>query len=149
SCGTTLAPAGSIIVSTREPIGYVAILGKDICCNQGCRILIKERIEINERYYYYFLSILTDVLDSLGQGSTFKELSHDKLSNLIALNVPIEEQKQIVDFLDHKTAQIDSQVVQEKKSIELLKEYRTALISEVVTGKVDVRESVIPAKAGI
>ena len=49
-----------------------------------------------------------------------------------------EEQRTIADYLDRKLAQIDSQVALEEKLIELLKEYRTALISEVVTGKIDV-----------
>ena len=49
------------------------------------------------------------------------------------------EQSKIVDYLDKKTAQIDGQISREERSIELLKEYRTALISEAVTGKIDVR----------
>ncbi|MBI2252421.1 MAG: restriction endonuclease subunit S, partial [Armatimonadetes bacterium] len=65
-----------------------------------------------------------------------REEAHNK-------RIPISErieQKTIASYLDRKTAQIDAQITREKKSIELLKEYRTALISEVVTGKVDVRE---------
>jgi len=50
------------------------------------------------------------------------------------------EQDRIVEFLNNKTNQIDNQVTRARKAIELLKECRTALISEAVTGKIDVRE---------
>ena len=52
------------------------------------------------------------------------------------------EQIQIADFLDHKTAQIDELRSNEQRSVELLKEYRQTLISEVVTGKIDIRNEV-------
>ena len=54
---------------------------------------------------------------------------------------PILEQNQIMEYLDTKTSEIDSQISFESRKIELLKEYRQSLISEVVTGKIDVREN--------
>ncbi|HYW20839.1 MAG TPA: restriction endonuclease subunit S [Nodularia sp. (in: cyanobacteria)] len=54
------------------------------------------------------------------------------------------EQKQIADYLDKKTAQIDQQKAKIKQAIELLKEYRTSLITNAVTGKIDVRQFSIP-----
>jgi type I restriction enzyme S subunit len=56
------------------------------------------------------------------------------------LNPPNEEQTQIVEYLDEQTQKIDSTIEKETQRIELLKEYRQSLISEVVTGKVDVRD---------
>ena len=56
--------------------------------------------------------------------------------------LPHSEQTQIVNFLDHKTAKIDELRSNEQRSLELLKEYRQTLISEVVTGKLDVRSEV-------
>ena len=67
---------------------------------------------------------------------------HFTREKFVDLEIPVppkHEQKQIVDFIDRETGQIDTQIVREQKSIELLKEFRTALISEVVTGKIDVR----------
>jgi restriction endonuclease S subunit len=55
----------------------------------------------------------------------------------------IEEQIKIADFLDLETIRIDSLISKSKQEIELLKEYKTALISEVVTGKVDVRDVIL------
>lgn len=79
-------------------------------------------------------------LNQYSQAAAQPGLAVDNIQNL-AIPVPCEkEQNEIEKFLDQKTAQIDSQVEREKRSIELLKEFRTALISEVVTGKIDVRE---------
>jgi restriction endonuclease S subunit len=61
------------------------------------------------------------------------------MNNLI-LVVPIDEQYQIVEFLDEKTKEIDDMVQLEQKKIDLLKEYGQSLISEVVTGKIKVTE---------
>jgi len=142
SCGTSLAPSGSVILSTRAPIGYLALIGQDMCCNQGCRILVKNCAEAKERYFYYYLLANTDNLASLGQGSTFKELSRDKLATFFVLNPPPKEQEEIIAFLDYKIEQVDTLIVRALKTVELLKEFRITLISEVVTGKIDVQECV-------
>ena len=52
SCGTSLAPAGSLVLSTRAPIGHLAIAGVPLCTNQGCRSLVLRR-DADRRYYYY------------------------------------------------------------------------------------------------
>ena len=75
-------------------------------------------------------------------GVTRYGLSNHAFSNSFIVSLPINEQKKISDYLDKKTAQIHEQIECEKKSIELLKKYRTALISEVVTGKIDVRSGI-------
>lgn len=74
-------------------------------------------------------------------GVTRYGLSNYALCNSFIVLPPINEQKQISDYLDKKTKQIHDQIEREKESIESLKEYRIALISEVVTGKIDVREN--------
>jgi type I restriction enzyme, S subunit len=53
---------------------------------------------------------------------------------------PFDEQKEIAQYLDRKTQEIDQQKAKVKEAIELLKEYRTALITNAVTGKIDVRQ---------
>ena len=72
-------------------------------------------------------------------GVTRYGIGVDKFNSVLILVPTHEEQKSIANFLDRKTAEIDSTIKKHKKLIELLKEYRTALISEVVTGKIDVR----------
>ena len=75
-------------------------------------------------------------------GVTRYGLGNYALSNSFIVVPPMDEQEKINVYLDKKTIQIDEQVEREQKSIELLKEYRTALISEVVTGKIDVRSKI-------
>jgi len=65
------------------------------------------------------------------------------LGNVHVVVPPLQEQQQIVDYLDKETSRIDKLVDIESKRIVLLKEYRQSLISEVVTGKVDVRDEVL------
>ena len=74
--------------------------------------------------------------------STIQNVNGEKYSNF-QLPIPMpQEQKQIVNFLDCKTQQIDELISAEQRKIELLKEYRQSLISEAVTGKIDVRNEV-------
>lgn len=74
-------------------------------------------------------------------GITRYGLSNYGLNNSLVILPSVDEQKEISKYLDGKTKQIGGQINREERSIELLKEYRTALISEVVTGKIDVREN--------
>ena len=67
-------PAGTVILSSRAPIGKTAIAGCEMFCNQGFKNLICSD-QINNRYLYWFLTCNTDYLNSLGRGATFKEIS--------------------------------------------------------------------------
>ena len=73
---------------------------------------------------------------------TRASLGQDLLKRLHVMIPPFQEQQQIANYLDDKTSKIDTLIEKSKKSIELLKEKRTALISACVTGKIDVREAV-------
>ena len=67
-------PAGTVILSSRAPIGKTAIAGCEMFCNQGFKNLICSD-QVNNRYLYWFLTCNTDYLNSLGRGATFKEIS--------------------------------------------------------------------------
>ena len=137
SCGTTLAPKSSIIISTRAPIGHLGIANTTLCTNQGCRSLVPKS-RANSSYFYYLLIRAKSKLNSEGQGATFMELSKGKLGMIFLCNPSLEEQKQISDYLNSETSRIDTLIEKINKHIELLKEHKTSLISHVVTGKVDV-----------
>ena len=138
SCGTSIAKAGSIAISTRAPIGHLAITTSDMSCNQGCRLL-EPIINTEIKYFHAFLKASVKELQSLGRGSTFKELPRYRLENLPVLLPPPKEIAEMSDFLEKKTVEIDLAVQSLKTKINLLKEYRTALISAAVTGKIDLR----------
>lgn len=70
-----------------------------------------------------------------------QELRYSHFSKVDLPVVPAEEQASIAEFLDHETAKIDTLIEKSRRSIDLMREHRTALISAAVTGKIDVREA--------
>ena len=84
--GLTPFPAGTVIFSSRAPIGKVAIAGCEMYCNQGFKNLICSD-KINNKYLYWFLKKNTSFLNSIGRGATFKEISKKILSD-VEINLP-------------------------------------------------------------
>lgn len=136
SCGVALAAEGSLVLSTRAPIGHLAIAGVRLCTNQGCRSLVF-RGDDDRRFFFYQLFTTRPELQSLGQGSTFTELSRDRLTSTYLVSPPLPEQRAIAAFLDHETARIDALIEKKRRQIELLQEKRSALISHAVTKGLD------------
>lgn len=94
-----LLPSYSVILSSRAPIGHLVINTEPMATNQGCKGLIPNS-QIEHKFLYYFLSSIVDLLNSLGTGATFKELSGGKLKE-VKIPFPSEpEQKRIVAILD-------------------------------------------------
>lgn len=94
-----LLPKGAILLSSRAPIGKVAIAGNDMYSNQGFKNLICSK-KIYNRYLFRFLKGKTEYLNSLGRGATFKEISKEIVSNIPIPIPPISLQEQIVKELD-------------------------------------------------
>jgi type I restriction enzyme S subunit len=136
SCGCSLLPTRSIILSTRAPIGSLAINTEPMSTNQGCKGLVPYR-DISSVFFAYVLSISTELLNNLGKGTTFLEISGDELGRFPAAFPTFPEQTQIARFLDHETAKIDTLIHEQKRLIELLKEKRQAVISHAVTKGLD------------
>jgi type I restriction enzyme S subunit len=107
SCGTSLAPAGSLVLSTRAPIGHLAIAGVPMCTNQGCRCLVFLG-KAENRFYYYQLLAAKQELESWGKGSTFKELNRDRLTSIYLASPHPNEQSAIAVFLERETGRIDA-----------------------------------------
>lgn len=144
SCGTTLIPSNSIILSTRAPIGSLAISATPMCTNQGCKSLIEMRKNTIIKFYYYFLLSQTRQLNLFGRGTTFLELSTEDLASFCTINPTYKEQSQIAEYLDTQTSKIDLLIEKAEAQIALMQERRTALISAAVTGKIDLRHWQMP-----
>lgn len=89
-------PVGTVILSSRAPIGKTAIAGREMYCNQGFKNLICSS-RIYNKYLYFFLSCKTEYLNSLGRGATFKEISKGIVEEI---EIPLPDmvvQKQIAD----------------------------------------------------
>ena len=137
SCGTSLAPAGSLVLSTRAPIGHVAITATAMCANQGCKIL-EPRVPLSPEYYHYVMLALKPHLQSLGSGSTFVELSRTSLGSVGVPFLSFRDQRAVADYLDRETAAIDRLVDEKRRLVDLLKERHEATVVQWATMGLDV-----------
>jgi type I restriction enzyme S subunit len=133
--GSTLLPAGSIILSTRAPIGYLAILAEDMAFNQGCKgIVVKKPDEVSNLYLFYYLSTQISKLRELGSGSTFRELSTSDLERLSIPLVNITQQREIAEILQT----IDQKIEIERKKKALYEELFKTMLNKLMTGEIRV-----------
>ena len=95
----TLLPIGTVLLSSRAPIGKVAITTVPMYCNQGFKNLICSDAIFN-KYLYWFLKVNTEYLNSLGRGATFKEISKTSVENIKIPVYSIEDQQRVVAELD-------------------------------------------------
>ena len=129
-----LIPKNSVVLSSRAPIGYVAIVETPLTTNQGFRNLILNKKCIS-KYIFYFLASRTKELNSLGEGTTFKELSGRKLKEFKIPLPPIEEQKKIVEFLEKSNEFIDKTIQDTEKIINNLKELFKSYTENLLSNK--------------
>ena len=106
-CSASLLPAGSVILSSRAPIGHVIINTVPMATNQGCKSMIP-RGDLDAKFLFYFIKANVPLLESLGTGATFKELSGGKLASVEIPLPPLAEQKRIVALLDEAFSGIDA-----------------------------------------
>lgn len=130
--GLSSFPAGTVILSSRAPIGKVAIAGCEMYCNQGFKNLICSE-KINNRYLYWFLKGNTEYLNSLGRGATFKEISKQIVS-AIEIDVPdISRQVEVVYQLEKVSKIIQLRKQQLQKLDELVKARFVELFGDLKT----------------
>ncbi|MFJ3152184.1 restriction endonuclease subunit S [Pseudomonas putida] len=140
-------PAGSLAIAMYgATIGRLGILGVDATFNQACCVF-SDPVLFNIRFVYYWLWMRRPVLISLSNGGGQPNLSQDDLKK-IRIPIPdLDEQKEIVRFLDEKTSVVDEQAKKVEEVVARLLEYRSSLITNAVTGKIDVRGFEIPQSA--
>ena len=105
SCSTQLLPKNTVLFSSRAPIGYVAIAEKEMCTNQGFKSVIPNE-DVDYLFLYYLLKYNKDRIESMGSGTTFKEVSGSTMRN-IEVTIPETKATQkiiaaILDAIDSK-----------------------------------------------
>jgi len=95
----TPLPPYSVILSSRAPIGHLVINTVPMATNQGCKGLVPSK-QVDYKFLYYYLGGIVDLLNDLGTGATFKELSGGKLKEVKIPLPPLPEQQRIVGILD-------------------------------------------------
>ena len=99
SCSLRRLPVGTVLLSSRAPIGKVAIAGVDMYCNQGFKNLICGE-KLNSVYVYALLKYNSDYLNSLGRGATFKEISKSIVENIYIPVPAIARQNEFARFVE-------------------------------------------------
>ena len=99
SSSCQILPKGSILFSSRAPIGYIAIAANELCTNQGFKSIIPDNNLVNNLFLYYLLKYNKEEIEGLGSGTTFKEVSAKVMQNF-DIKIPcIQTQKKIADIL--------------------------------------------------
>jgi len=143
-----------IVVSranTRELVGLAAIVDKNypniLLCDKLYRFTaITDAAVASFLVYLIRCSSSREQIEerATGASSTMQNISQSVIRNLLIPLPPVIEQQSIVEYIDQETALINKTIARTEREIELIQEYRTRLISDVVTGKIDVRSIEIP-----
>lgn len=136
---------GDILICSRNGsralIGKNAMIGTDSAGVTFGAFMTIFRSSSNAFLFYVFNSMIFDYQAGSFMTSTVNQLT---VGNLYGFEVPMppgNEQSSIVEYLDHETSKLDALIKKSRRSIELMREHRTALISAAVTGKIDIREA--------
>ena len=108
SCSTQLLPQNTILFSSRAPIGYVAIAENEMCTNQGFKSVIPNE-NVDYLFLYYLLKYNKDKIESMGSGTTFKEVSGSTMRNIeIMIPESVDTQRKIASVLDSIDSKIEN-----------------------------------------
>lgn len=118
-------PIGTVLLSSRAPIGKVAIVGENMFCNQGFKNIIPNE-KINSIYLYYVFKEKKEYLNFLGRGATFKELSKEIVENISIKVPPIELQNKFAERIE----KIEKLKFEIEKSIEMAQNLYNSLTSK-------------------
>lgn len=143
-----------IIVSranTVDFVGLAAIVDKNypniLLCDKLYRLKVKTGVAV-ENFLIYSIrcSASREQIEekATGASSSMQNISQSVIRNLLISFPPVDEQKSIVKYIKKETALIDKTIARTEREIELIQEYHTRLVSDVVTGQIDVRSVEIP-----
>ena len=130
-----LLPKGSVLCSSRAPIGYVVIAENEIATNQGFKNIVPNTKIANSEYLYYFLKGNKDLITSFASGTTFLEVSAKRFSAIPIPVPPMAEQKRIVKKIEELFGVIDEQVKRLEATQEALVSYRQSILQQAFSGK--------------
>lgn len=129
-----LLPKGSVLFSSRAPIGYVAIASKELATNQGFKSVVPYNIDCSD-YIYYFLKRSAAEIDGKASGTTFKEVSGAIVSKILVPLPPLNEQNRIVKRVDELMALCDQLESQTEASIEAHQTLVRSLLETLTNAK--------------
>lgn len=132
---TSIMPEGTVLFSSRAPIGYIAISSGEVTTNQGFKSVVPKP-EIGTAFVYYFLKHNLPIIEAMASGSTFKEVSGNIMKNIPVL---IPDTKTLVQF-NHFCDPIFSQQQILEEQNQSLANLRDSLLPKLMSGELDVSE---------
>ena len=118
SSSAQLMPKGTVLFSSRAPIGYVAIAENDLSTNQGFKSIVPFNIALSD-YLYFMLLAIKERIEKMGSGTTFKEVSGATVAFVVVPLPPLSEQRRIVARLEELLPLVDELGEMEKELSEL------------------------------
>ena len=134
SSSTKMLPKNTVLLSSRAPIGYVAIAKNEICTNQGFKNVICDTNKVVPLYLFYFFKNNKELLECYASGSTFLELSGGRLKKIKLVISPIEIQKLFVDRIG---ACLEQTEIINRVNQQLIRQ-RDLLLPRLMSGKLEV-----------
>jgi len=135
-------PLDSIVIAMYgATIGKTGILKIESTTNQACCVLSKPRNMFPKFVFYWFNAVKKHII-SLSYGGGQPNINQEQIRSLKIQQPPIDEQKNVVEYIDNELSRLSVIIEKFNKQIDLLQEYRTTLISEVVTGKIKVPNTI-------
>lgn len=131
--GARIMPAGTVLFSSRAPIGYVAIASNPVATNQGFKSFVLCECLLPD-FVYYYLQSAKGIVKSLASGTTFPELSGKEAAKIPVPVPPLDEQRAIVAEIEKQFSRIDAGVAALKRAQANLKRYRAALLKAACRG---------------
>lgn len=138
NAGSKALPPGCVIASCVGNLGIASINTVSVIINQQLQAYIPKRI--NPWFLRYFVNVSKAYFEKVATATTLVYVNQERFGEMPIVLPFFEEQEIILEFLDRETTKIDTLIAKIRTGVEHLKEYRTALISSAVTGKIDVRE---------
>lgn len=111
SCSTQLLPKNTVLFSSRAPIGYIAIAENELCTNQGFKSVIPNE-NTDPLFLYYLLKYNKNKIESMGSGTTFKEVSGNTLKNIL---VSVPRDKKVQEQISSILGAIDNKIESNEK----------------------------------
>lgn len=130
SCGVELVPPGSVVLSSRAPIGHLGIAGTELCTNQGCKSFVPGHA-VDSHFLFYALKAAVPTLQAMGSGATFAEVSKSQLSAFTIPLPSLPEQKRIAAILNEQMVAVENARAACEAQLEAAKELPAAYLRSV------------------
>lgn len=133
-CSARLVPAGTVLMSSRAPIGYVAIAENELCTNQGFKSFILSD-GLDSRFVFYWLRFNRGKIEQMGSGSTFMEVSGARSREIPIVFPCLPEQKRIVAKVEELLGRVNAARARLAKVPVILKRFRQAVLAAACSGQ--------------